>query len=71
VASKADLAQRIAGDAAALGQRAAIAEANYALARAEIRHALSNLPFPDAKSGQTHKVRRRLARFLDDRLDGL
>ena len=62
------LLNRMIADVYELNARAVTAEMTVDLVRREIQHAIDNLPFPEAKSGQTYKVRRRLARFLEDRL---
>ncbi len=47
------------------------AERGYEAARAEIRHVLAQLPYESAKTGKYRKLRRRLERFLSERLEGL
>lgn len=46
-------------------------ERDAAAARRELEHVLSILPFEHAKTGKYRKLRRRLERFLSERLEGL
>lgn len=47
------------------------AERGYLAACDELRHVMTLLPFENAKTGKYRKLRRRLERFLSERLDGL
>ena len=66
-----DLAQRIAADVATLAARAATAEYEVQAARHELRLILDTLPYAEAKTGKNAKLRKRLQRFLGERLAGL
>lgn len=47
------------------------AERGYEAACAELRHVLEGLPYENARSGKYRKLRRRLERFLSERIEGL
>lgn len=66
-----DLQQRIKDDVAALRWRAEDAERGYRAACAELENVLAGLPFKEARTGKYKKLRRRLERFLSERLEGL
>lgn len=65
------IAQRIEADLAALRLRAEDAERGYRAACAELAHVLEGLPYAEARTGKYKKLRRRLERFLGERLEGL
>lgn len=67
----ATLAQRIHDDVTELRIRAETAERGYAAACGELAHVLAGLPFPKARTGKYRRLRRRLERFLSERLEGL
>jgi hypothetical protein len=48
-----------------------VAQRGYDAARREIEHVLTLLPYEQAKTGKYRTLRRRLERFLSERLDGL
>jgi len=62
---------RILADVQALSDRAVMSQQREVAACAELQRILDALPYADAKSGKTVKLRRRLKRFLGDRLDGI
>lgn len=65
------VAERIHLDVAELSERAASAERNFDAACRELRHVLDGLPYKRAKVGKYAKLRRRLNRFLSERLEGM
>lgn len=62
---------RILSDVTALHTRAVTAERDHEAACAELRLILAGLPYAEAKSGKNVKLRRRLTRFLGERIVGL
>lgn len=65
------LPREIVDDLNSIATRAEVAEREAAAARREIEHVLGLLPFEHAKTGKYRKLRRRLERFLSERLEGL
>lgn len=65
------LAARVIADVGALQVRATIAEQDFAAACAELQLILDALPYENAKSGKNVKLRKRLTRFLGERLRGI
>ena len=57
--------------AAALVDRARMAEQREEAACAELQRVLDGLPYRKAKTGKNAKLRRRLTRFLSERLKGI
>lgn len=55
----------------AIVTKAEAAEREAEAARREIEHVLGLLPYGNAKTGKYRKLRRRLERFLSERLEGL
>lgn len=65
------LAGQVEGPLRELLTRAQTSERSLEAACGEIRHVLAGLPYETAKTGKYRALRRRLERFLSDRLDGL
>ena len=67
----ASLASLIEAPLRELVNRAVVAERDLEAACGEIRHVLEGLPYANAQTGKNKRLRRRLERFLSERLDGL